>query len=267
MNKPEQPDALRLADEYVGAAITAHATGGEFYYRKRDAKKAALEVELRRLHAENDRLRIIADTDKASADHWRAECEKLRQSVEPGTKLYASPPLQADASQDGCNNCRNPLFAGTKCKNCGKVFELAEQPKGGESVAWAERYAKVLLKLKDSLAERGGRPVTPEKAALWDEAWSVYESMLEWAHNSQQQAASPAAPEASTVVELMRGVYPYPAAPLQVDACKVPMEVVTFLRGAGTLDGVWFGNRHPTERGEFWWRKWLSASPAAPTQE
>jgi len=38
--------------------------------------------EIDRLRAENWRLKVIADTDKASADHWRAECEKMRQGGE-----------------------------------------------------------------------------------------------------------------------------------------------------------------------------------------
>lgn len=37
-------------------------------------------------------------------------------------------------------------------------------------------------------------------------------------------------------------------------------EVVAFLCGEATLDGVWFSERHPTERGAFWWRKHLRAA-------
>lgn len=37
----------------------------------------------------------------------------------------------------------------------------------------------------------------------------------------------------------------------------VPNAVITFLLGEGPLDGVWFGEKHPTERGNFWWRKHL----------
>jgi len=37
--------------------------------------------EIKRLHAENERLKTIADTDKASADHWRSEAERLRQLI------------------------------------------------------------------------------------------------------------------------------------------------------------------------------------------
>jgi hypothetical protein len=33
--------------------------------------------------------------------------------------------------------------------------------------------------------------------------------------------------------------------------------LICFLRGVGTLDGVWFGEPHPIERGAFWWRKYL----------
>jgi hypothetical protein len=37
-------------------------------------------------------------------------------------------------------------------------------------------------------------------------------------------------------------------------------EVVAFLCGVAPLDGVWFGEEHPTERGAFWWRKHLRAA-------
>lgn len=33
--------------------------------------------------------------------------------------------------------------------------------------------------------------------------------------------------------------------------------LVAFLRGSGHIDGVWFGDRHPTEKGAFWWRSHL----------
>lgn len=40
-------------------------------------------------------------------------------------------------------------------------------------------------------------------------------------------------------------------------------EVAAFLDGSGTLDGVAFGERHPTEPGAYWWRKHLRAALAA----
>lgn len=42
-------------------------------------------------------------------------------------------------------------------------------------------------------------------------------------------------------------------------------EVVAFLCGVAPLDGVWFGEEHPAERGAFWWRKHLreAAEPDA----
>lgn len=40
-------------------------------------------------------------------------------------------------------------------------------------------------------------------------------------------------------------------------------DVVKFLTGEAALDGVWFGDTHPTERGQFWWRKHLRAAVAA----
>jgi hypothetical protein len=43
-------------------------------------------------------------------------------------------------------------------------------------------------------------------------------------------------------------------------------DVVQFLLGSAPLDGVWFGERHPTERGAFWWRKHLSKAPQVQPQ-
>lgn len=34
-------------------------------------------------------------------------------------------------------------------------------------------------------------------------------------------------------------------------------EVLKFLRGEASIDGVWFGMKHPSYRGEFWWRSVL----------
>ncbi len=34
-------------------------------------------------------------------------------------------------------------------------------------------------------------------------------------------------------------------------------DIIKFLLGEGSFDGVWFGDKHPTENGAFWWRKHL----------
>jgi hypothetical protein len=33
--------------------------------------------------------------------------------------------------------------------------------------------------------------------------------------------------------------------------------ILNFLLGSGDIDGVWFGDEHPTESGQFWWRSRL----------
>lgn len=43
----------------------------------------------------------------------------------------------------------------------------------------------------------------------------------------------------------------------------VPSAVVEFLKGAGQLEGLWFGESG-IDRGAFWWRKYLFAISAAP---
>ncbi|MFA5899409.1 MAG: hypothetical protein WC829_09895 [Hyphomicrobium sp.] len=44
-----------------------------------------------------------------------------------------------------------------------------------------------------------------------------------------------------------------PVKPLTDDQTRM----LNFLYGAGELDGVWFGEHHPTAKGEFWWREHL----------
>jgi hypothetical protein len=44
-------------------------------------------------------------------------------------------------------------------------------------------------------------------------------------------------------------------------------EVAAFLDGSALLDGVWFGEPHPTDPGPWWWRKHLTAALASDTGE
>lgn len=34
-------------------------------------------------------------------------------------------------------------------------------------------------------------------------------------------------------------------------------DIIGFLLGVNSFDGSWFGDKHPTEEGNFWWRKHL----------
>ena len=40
-------------------------------------------------------------------------------------------------------------------------------------------------------------------------------------------------------------------------------QVSKFLLGEAPLDGAWFGDKHPSKRGAFWWREYLRAALAA----
>ena len=112
-----------LIDEYWMLAFQEGKEGREHDTEAGDAQRVRNEI-----NSELDYLRTIADADKASADHWRAECEKMRKGGEavarqchvfnvtksgpltewePTTmafalpdgkhELYTSPPVQADA--------------------------------------------------------------------------------------------------------------------------------------------------------------------------
>lgn len=34
-------------------------------------------------------------------------------------------------------------------------------------------------------------------------------------------------------------------------------DIIKFLLGEDSFDGVWYGEKHPTKQGAFWWRKYL----------
>ena len=40
-------------------------------------------------------------------------------------------------------------------------------------------------------------------------------------------------------------------------------QVSKFLLGEAPLDGAWFGDKHPSKRGAFWWREHLRTALAA----
>ncbi|MDF2382436.1 hypothetical protein JMG10_13220 [Nostoc ellipsosporum NOK] len=60
------------------------------------------------------------------------------------------------------------------------------------------------------------------------------------------------------------------APPLEVDAAPttaVPSWLTSFLLGEDHWPGhpdVWFGDSHPTERGSFFWRRYLASAPLSP---
>lgn len=35
---------------------------------------------------------------------------------------------------------------------------------------------------------------------------------------------------------------------------RLPLPVLKFLLGMAPLEGVWFGEKHPTKKGLYWWR-------------
>ncbi len=47
----------------------------------------------------------------------------------------------------------------------------------------------------------------------------------------------------------------------------LPRAVVEFLLGEGPLDGVWYGDEHPTNPRPYWWRKHIRAALAEPEQK
>jgi hypothetical protein len=51
------------------------------------------------------------------------------------------------------------------------------------------------------------------------------------------------------------------------DNITLPRAMVEFLLGEGPLDGVWYGDEHPTNPRPYWWRKHIRAALAEPEQK
>jgi len=43
----------------------------------------------------------------------------------------------------------------------------------------------------------------------------------------------------------------------KLEAKTLSNELLHFLRGSAPMEGVWFGDSHPSHKGNFWWRKLL----------
>jgi hypothetical protein len=54
---------------------------------------------------------------------------------------------------------------------------------------------------------------------------------------------------------------------LPASNARIDGDVWDFLMGAGPLEGCHFGDRHPTRKGAFWWRKVMSERSAMLEQE
>jgi hypothetical protein len=224
-----KPEALRLADWHKAMADEPKRN------QVKREKHAATAAELRRLHAENDHLRTIADTDKASADHWRAECEKMRQGgeavawaegyragvedertseanigiagfgakVEPARQnpYHTSPPLQADGQT--AKQCYDHLMEG----------ELETGP--------LER-----LRFFCSLAMNGQDwlDVEPFFAVLQADACKVPPSFVEWLRREMPAGTEIGDPDWWAPRILRAALSASQAAPTQVETQWQPIE-------------------------------------------
>lgn len=65
---------------------------------------------------------------------------------------------------------------------------------------------------------------------------------------------------AELAAEAFWGQHESNAAP-PADGVVVPAGVIRFLNGEGPLKGVYFGDKHPSYPGKFWWRFFLPAAP------
>ena len=80
-------------------------------------------------------------------------------------------------------------------------------------------------------------------------------------HSDQSVLVSfPSCRLASEFERAMLAAPPQPAQPAQPEQETWSTEqwaMLHFLYGAGEFDGVWFEQKHPTEKGAFWWRTHL----------
>lgn len=183
----ETTEAERLADR-----LDEMATLGDMG-RKPDQKDVRRQAaaELRRLQslveardAEIERLKMVSDTDKASADHWRGECERLEQ-------WHAEMADERNALASKCDTLRAELEAIRATED---KWEGAED---WEPLAWqlcAEENGEDAC---SELIWEGG-PI-PEP---WGDRWLKYEDEAKRLIKLVREYASPAAKDAGLVAAL-----------------------------------------------------------------
>lgn len=66
--------------------------------------------------------------------------------------------------------------------------------------------------------------------------------------------------QAITALELVNRIKQHGIAPPD-GMVLVRKDLVEFLRGSESIDGVWFGDKHSSHVGTYWWRNLLPAAP------
>lgn len=148
-----------------------------------------------------------------------------------------------------------------------KRAALASAPVAGEAqpVAWLHQCRKkpeltqiTMKKHEPSLAAKGYRPVPLYAAPQASEAVrDAVARAQEWMTEKNVKAFP------RTACAHIAGLSKLLLASGRRTSADLNHPVFAFLLGEGTLRGVEFGDRHPEERGAYWWRKDLRAALSA----
>lgn len=143
-----------------------------------------------------------------------------------------------------------------------KALDVALNGDGG-----AERPALIdILAQVEQVARRFGMPVlTALEASLPQEQVEQAAQPVFWAPPERDGAFHHEHSSELVYRVPMSGWRPlYTSPPKAAPLTEEQQAILSFLGGSGPLDGAWFGDKHPTEKGMYWWRKRLWAAFGTP---
>ena len=170
-------------------------------------------------------------------DAWKARAALAARSV-PGEASELVERLRRVSDQFTCHPASIGIAA---CEEAGELMRAAAAALAASPVPAPGEVGKMVEMLR-SFA-RGMR--LGNEAACWT-------AMCEAADRIEAMAAVGVRQE--QIIDMERAASP------------VPADLLAFLRGAAPLEGVWFGERHPTRKGAFWWRALLPTAPNGLTE-
>ena len=118
-------EAVALIQEQIGTA-TAHLLAD----RAVNLLSAAVSAKLKEWEAQGAVVKWIPTAQELGAPQVEpapSQEQALQRLSDLGQQLQ---PEEFGTAPTGCAHCQNPLYAGTKCKNCGRVSEVAPSTAG-----------------------------------------------------------------------------------------------------------------------------------------
>ena len=286
---PDRPDSVCISVAELQAIIEVHVTARDTVADESPMAKMA-DALREKAHQErqayqDSRVQTTewgpmpegteADTLGSSLPVLCPNCGVMCDGLQTMGELRDTGVLSASAPVAGESVCKGSMALGSgcgACERCKAELQTGSAPVAGEVMAVLRRE----IGESSWFDHRPVRPGSEEHAAIQTSAEWDYCPVYA-APQASEAVRNQALEEAAEIAENS-----YADAHIRIRALKTQADkdggdcakgagealapVFQFLLGEGPLRGVEFGDRHPDERGAYWWRKDLRAALAAQKQ-